>query len=115
MRRMIERRVEGLAILSFEKRNLVGRGYSEAETCPLSCSTKESPEPLLKTVRIDHMHGVRQVVQHLAALGHVRIALDRRAGTFENRRDEKNSISEMHEGNRFGNTSATARGGRQHG
>jgi LacI family transcriptional regulator len=34
----------------------------------------DSPGPLLKTVRIDYHNGIRQAVQHLAALGHVRIA-----------------------------------------
>jgi LacI family transcriptional regulator len=29
---------------------------------------------LLRTVRIDYQHGIRQAVQHLAALGHVDIA-----------------------------------------
>jgi DNA-binding LacI/PurR family transcriptional regulator len=35
----------------------------------------EPQGPLLKTVSIDYKHGVREAVQHLAALGHARIAL----------------------------------------
>jgi LacI family transcriptional regulator len=30
---------------------------------------------LLKTVQVDYEHGIRQAVQHLAAMGHERIAL----------------------------------------
>jgi DNA-binding LacI/PurR family transcriptional regulator len=74
VRRMIERRVEGLAILSFEKQISLIELF-RGRNLPIVLLDKKSPEPLLKTVRIDHMHGVRQVVQHLAALGHVRIAL----------------------------------------
>jgi LacI family transcriptional regulator len=74
VRRMIERRVEGLAILSFEKQISLIELF-RGRNLPIVVLDKKSPEPLLKTVRIDHMHGVRQVVQHLAALGHVRIAL----------------------------------------
>jgi len=34
----------------------------------------ESPGPLLKSIRIGYQHGIRQALQHLAAMGHVRIA-----------------------------------------
>ena len=74
VRRMIERRVEGLAILSFEKQISLIELF-RGRNLPIVVLDKESPEPLLKTVCIDYMHGVRQAVQHLAALGHVRIAL----------------------------------------
>lgn len=73
-RRMIERRVEGLAILSFEKETAlveVFRGLN----LPVALLDQGPPGPLLKTVPIDYKNGVRQAVQHLAALGHARIAL----------------------------------------
>jgi LacI family transcriptional regulator len=73
-RRMIERRVEGLAILSFEKEISLIEVF-RGRNLPIVVLDKESLEPLLKTVRIDYIHGVRQAVQHLAALGHARIAL----------------------------------------
>jgi LacI family transcriptional regulator len=73
VRRMIERRVEGLAILSFEHEISLVEVF-RGRNLPVVVLDKECPEPLLKTVCIDHMHGVRQAVQHLAALGHVRIA-----------------------------------------
>ena len=74
VRRMIERRVEGVAILSFEKEISLLEAF-RSRNLPIVVLDKESPEPLLKTVCIDYLHGVRQAVQHLAALGHVRIAL----------------------------------------
>ena len=74
VRRMIERRVEGLAILSFEHEISLIEVFG-GRNLPVVVLDKEPPEPFLETVCIDHMHGVRQAVQHLAALGHVRIAL----------------------------------------
>jgi LacI family transcriptional regulator len=74
VRRMIGRRVEGLAILSFEKETSLIEVF-RGRNLPIVVLDKESPGPLLKTVCIDYKHGVRQAVQHLAALGHVRIAL----------------------------------------
>jgi LacI family transcriptional regulator len=41
---------------------------------PVFVVDMESPEPLVKSVHIDYEHGIRQAVQHLAALGHLRIA-----------------------------------------
>ena len=73
-RRMIERRVEGLAILSFEKETSLIEVF-RGRDLPIAVLGQESLGPLLKTVCIDYVHGVRQAVQHLAALGHVRIAL----------------------------------------
>jgi DNA-binding LacI/PurR family transcriptional regulator len=74
VRRMIERRVEGVAILSFDEEISLIEAFKN-RTLPIVVLDKESREPLLKTVCIDYLHGVRQAVQHLAALGHVRIAL----------------------------------------
>ena len=74
VRRMIERRVEGLAILSFEKETSLVEVF-RGRNLPLAVLDQEPPGPLLKTVSIDYKHGVRQAVQHLAALGHARIAL----------------------------------------
>jgi len=72
-RRMIERRVEGVAILTF------GRDHSLIEVfrkrnLPVFTIDADSDEQLFKTARVDYQHGIRHAVQHLAALGHVRIA-----------------------------------------
>jgi DNA-binding LacI/PurR family transcriptional regulator len=73
VRRMMERRIEGLAILSFEQEISLIEAF-RGRNVPIVVLDKEPPEPFLKTVCIDHMHGVRQAVQYLAALGHLRIA-----------------------------------------
>ena len=69
VRRMLERRVEAVAILSFQDETLIeafGR-----RNVPIVVLDIESMAPLLKTVCIDYQNGIRQAVQHLAALGHV--------------------------------------------
>lgn len=72
-RRMIERRVDGVAILTFGPGNSLFEIFSDRKVPVFSIDTDFSGQ-LLKTVRIDYQHGIRQAVQHLAALGHVRIA-----------------------------------------
>ena len=72
-RRMIERRVEGVAILTFGKEDQFIDTFRRRNV-PAVFVDLESSSPLLKTVRIDYRHGIRQAVQHLAALGHGRIA-----------------------------------------
>jgi DNA-binding LacI/PurR family transcriptional regulator len=72
-RRMIEWRVDGVAILTFGGEDslieILGR-----RNVPAVAVDVDSPGPLLKGIRIDYQHGTRQAVQHLAAMGHVRIA-----------------------------------------
>lgn len=72
-RRMIERRVDGVAVLTFgiEEpviRDLVSHGIS---LVAIDCA---SQMPGVSNIRIDYENGIRQAVQHLAALRHVRIA-----------------------------------------
>jgi DNA-binding LacI/PurR family transcriptional regulator len=72
-RRMIERRVDAVAILTFGGEGrlveiLTGRNV------PIFVADSDCPGPQLKTVQIDYQHGIRQAIQHLAALRHVRIA-----------------------------------------
>src|SRR6266576_2715813 len=74
VRRMIERRVEGLAVLSLEKETSLVE-FLRGQNLPIAVLDHEPRGPLLKTVSIDYKHGVREAVQHLAALGHARIAL----------------------------------------
>ena len=74
VRRMIERRVEGVAILSFENETVLIESFRR-RNLPIVGLDIESPGPLLRTACINYKHGIRQAVQHLAALGHERIAL----------------------------------------
>jgi DNA-binding LacI/PurR family transcriptional regulator len=72
-RQMIERRVGGVAILTFgDELPLID--VLTARNVPVFVVDADSSGPLLKNVQIDYEHGIRQAVQHLAALGHERIA-----------------------------------------
>ena len=72
-RRMIELRVDGVAILTFGREDGLVDAFRQHEI-PAVVIDIESSGPLLKTIHIDYHHGIRQAVQHLAALGHLRIA-----------------------------------------
>ena len=72
-RRMIERRVDGVAILTFAREDSLIEVFRHRNV-PVVVVDIDCPGPMLKTVHIDYQHGIRQAVQHLAALGHVRIA-----------------------------------------
>ncbi|MGA8428320.1 MAG: LacI family DNA-binding transcriptional regulator [Candidatus Sulfotelmatobacter sp.] len=72
-RQMIERRVGGVAILTFgDELPLIDA--LTTRNVPVFVVDADSSGPLLKTVQVDYEHGIRQAVQHLAALGHERIA-----------------------------------------
>ena len=73
VRRMIERRVEGVAILTFgmEESLLEGLRFRKV---PLVFVDVGPPVPHVGNIKIDYRRGIRQAVQHLAALRHERIA-----------------------------------------
>lgn len=72
-RRMIERRVDGVAILTFGPDDSLIDIFQNRKL-PVFTIDSESGGDLLKTIRVDYQHGIRQAVQHLAALGHQKIA-----------------------------------------
>lgn len=72
-RQMIEHRVGGVAILTFGDEPPLIDALTKRNV-PLFVVDADSSGPLLKTVQIDYEHGIRQAIQHLAALGHERIA-----------------------------------------
>jgi LacI family transcriptional regulator len=72
-RRFIERRIDAVAILSFGCDESLGEIFARRNV-PTFVMNADSSRPSLKTVCIDYEHGIREAVQHLAALGHVRIA-----------------------------------------
>jgi LacI family transcriptional regulator len=72
-RQMIQRRVDGVAILTFGREDALIDTLRQRNV-PVFVVDIDCPGPLLRTARIDYEHGMRQAVQHLAALGHVRIA-----------------------------------------
>jgi DNA-binding LacI/PurR family transcriptional regulator len=72
-RQMIERRVDGVAILTFGAENALVEIFAR-QNVPVFVVDMESADSRVKSALIDYEHGIRQAVQHLAALGHQRIA-----------------------------------------
>src|SRR5271168_3126399 len=73
VRRMIEHRVEGVAILTFGLEDSLVK-VLRSHGLPVVFVGVEPDTPGVTQVRVDYLHGIRQVVQHLAALRHRRIA-----------------------------------------
>ena len=73
MRRMIERRVEGVAIMTFGMEELLLEDL-KLRKVPLVFVDVGPARPRVSNIRIDYLHGIRQAVQHLAALRHEKIA-----------------------------------------
>jgi len=73
VRRMIERRVDGVAILTFGMEDLLLE-HLRFRKVPLVFVDVGPDTPHVANIRIDYQSGIRQAVQHLAALRHTRIA-----------------------------------------
>ncbi|HJT71351.1 MAG TPA: LacI family DNA-binding transcriptional regulator [Terriglobales bacterium] len=73
VRRMIERRVEGVAIVTFGMEEALFDDL-KSRKIPLVFIDVGPQLPRVSNIRIDYLHGIRQAVQHLAALGHKSIA-----------------------------------------
>ena len=73
VRRMIERRVEGVAILTFGMEEVLLEDL-KLRKVPLVCVDVGPQRPRVSNIRIDYLNGIRQAVQHLAALRHEKIS-----------------------------------------
>ena len=73
VRRMIERRVDGVAIVTFGMEEALFDDLKSRKV-PLVFIDVGPSLPRISNIRIDYLHGIRQAVQHLAALRHERIA-----------------------------------------
>lgn len=73
VRRMIERRVDGVAILTFGMEELLTENL-RFRGVPLVFVDVGPDVPGVSNIRINYLGGIRQAVQHLAALRHSRIA-----------------------------------------
>jgi LacI family transcriptional regulator len=73
VRRMIERRVDGVAVLTFGMEGLLLE-HLKVRNVPLVFVDVGPARPRVSNITIDYLHGIRQAVQHLAALRHERIA-----------------------------------------
>ena len=73
VRRMIERRVEGVALLTFAEEDSLTEKLHSRKISLVSLDDAPSARSGRK-IQVDYQNGIREAVQHLAALGHVRIA-----------------------------------------
>src|SRR5258708_28503747 len=73
VRRMIERLVDGFAILTFGMEEAL-LGHLRFRKVPLVFVDVRPDAPGIVNIRIDSLNGMRQAVQHLATLRHTRIA-----------------------------------------
>jgi len=73
VRRMIERRVDGVAVMTFGMEDLLLEDL-KLRKVPLVFADVGIARPHVSNIRIDYLHGIRQAVQHLAAFRHQKIA-----------------------------------------
>ena len=73
IRRMLERKVEGVAIMTFGIEEPLLDQLAKRKV-PLVFIDQGPDRPGIGILKVDYHHGIRQAVQHLAALGHRDIA-----------------------------------------
>lgn len=73
IRRMLERKVEGVAVMTFGIEEPLLQQLAE-RNIPLVFVDQGPDRPGISLLKVDYHHGIRQGVQHLAALGHRKIA-----------------------------------------
>jgi DNA-binding LacI/PurR family transcriptional regulator len=71
-RRMLERKVDGVAIMTFGVEEFVLDRFT-AENIPITFIQAGTLRPNTDTLVVDYRAGIREAVQHLAVLGHRRI------------------------------------------
>lgn len=72
VRRMTERRVDGVAVMTFGMEDLLLED-PEFKNVPLVFVDVGPKRPRVSNIRINYLNGIRQAVQHLAALRHEQI------------------------------------------
>lgn len=72
VRRLLEHRVEGVAVMTFGMEDSLLEDL-KMRNVPLVFVDVGPNRPYVSNIRIDYLHGIRQAVQHLAALRHERI------------------------------------------
>jgi len=73
IRRMLERHVEGVAVMTFGIEQPLLEELSSRDI-PMVFVDAGPPSPLVRALAVDYRKGIREGVQHLAALGHRSIA-----------------------------------------
>lgn len=75
VRRLVERRVDGIALLTLEMEDMLKEIESlHVRKTPFVIADALGPVHGMTNIRIDYEDGIRQAVQHLAALRHRRVA-----------------------------------------
>jgi DNA-binding LacI/PurR family transcriptional regulator len=69
IRRMLERRVEGVAVMTFGTQNAPLEQLAERKV-PLVLVDVGPEKPGVSLLKVNYGHGIRQAVQHLTQLGH---------------------------------------------
>jgi len=72
-RRMLERKVDGVAIMTFGVEEFLLDRFA-AEDVPMVFIDAPSSQPRSATLSVDYRAGINEAVQHLAVLGHRKIA-----------------------------------------
>ncbi len=73
IRRLLQRKAEGVAVLTFGIEQPLFEKLAD-RNIPLVFVDEGPDRPDVSIIKVDYAHGVRQGVQHLAALGHRKIA-----------------------------------------
>jgi LacI family transcriptional regulator len=73
MRRMLQRSVDGVAVMTFGMEDEMVEKIAEYEF-PLVFIDAGPEQPNIHIIKVNYAEGIRQAVQHLAALGHRRVA-----------------------------------------
>jgi LacI family transcriptional regulator len=76
VRRMIERRVDGVAVLTFGMEESLTEDL-RYRNVPLVFVDVELAKPRVSTIHINYKNGIRQAIEHLSALGHTQVAFIR--------------------------------------
>ncbi len=79
IRRMLERKVDGVAVMTFGIEEPL-LGQLAQRKVPLVFIDVGPDGPGINVLKVDYQHGIRQGVQHLAALGHQKYLLCQGAG-----------------------------------
>ncbi|WP_114206110.1 LacI family DNA-binding transcriptional regulator [Acidisarcina polymorpha] len=85
IRRMLERKVEGVAVMTFGIEEPLLQQLAERRI-PLTLIDFDLPSPLVSTLRVDYGAGIGQAVHHLAALGHRQITFISGSATLHSAR-----------------------------
>lgn len=73
VRRMVERKVEGVAVMTFGQEEPVLNELIHRDI-PMVLAEFQLDDPKTSTILLDYATGIHQAIQHLAQLGHSRIA-----------------------------------------